>query len=195
MSNNQENYKDSIDKWEEMWAKAQADGIFKDAPKPPMPSPQTADDSFFGPKDTKPTERLDEVDAKYWLAVAKLSDTHSFRPELIPELLKETHMDKKQLGDIADTVAHAANPVRAGSTGPDQEMVDKSLGNTFTPEDLQALSDLKLKLHDLESKLSSFEGRGDNGKKFEAQITAVKNKINELSDALNKGWSISPQGD
>lgn len=259
MSTNYENYKDGIDNWADMWEKAQKKGIFDDAPKPPITSPQTAIDSFFGPVDTKPSERLDEVDAKYWKAISKLADSHSFKPELVNEVLKESEanaeleqlkkgkifisndramrmiapdmvskvqagalveceikgqkvnigyatgkeskfyieafVSKEKLGDMADTIANTANPIRHNTTGPDQELNDKSLGTTFTPEDLEALGELKLKLHDLEAKLSSFEGRGENGKKFESQIIAVKKKIEELSDALNKGWSISQQGD
>jgi hypothetical protein len=200
MSTNYENFKDSIDKWADMWEKAQKEGIFKDAPKPHIPSPQTAVDSFFGGSDNKPSERLDEVDAKYWKAVAKLSDNHSFKPELISEVLKEKKVDeaviaKKDVSDMANAVASSANPIRHSSTGSDQEMNDKSLGNTFSPEDIKALEELKFKLHDLESKLNSFEGKGDNGKKFESQIASVKKKIEELSDALSKGWSISQQGD
>lgn len=241
MSTNHEKYKSSIDDWADMWEKAQADGIFKDAPTLHVPTPQAVADDFFGEKDTKPTS-LNEVDAKYWKAVAKLSDTHSFRPELIPTILKEERVDKglpqykmtkeavcprchhhhamlenngiakcrdcghkvtiteavvskKDISDMADSVVGSANPIRHSSTGADQDMSGKALGNTFTPEDIEILGQLKTKLHDLESKLNSFEGRGENGKKFESQIADVKKKINELSDALNKGWSISQQGD
>ena len=180
------NYKDGLDDLVARWEKAQADGIFANAPKAHVPSAQTQTDGFFGSHEGESSERIDESDASYWRRLANLADTHSF---------KEAVITQKDRGDMASAVATAANPIRHSSTGADQDMTDKSLGNTFTPEDIEALADLKLKLHDLESNLAKFEGRGENGKKYESQITETKKKINELSELLNKGWTISQQGD
>jgi hypothetical protein len=38
--------------------------------------------------------------------------------------------------------------------------------------------------------LSEFEGRGENGKKFESQIAKIKTQIDELSDSMTRSFSV-----
>jgi len=111
-----------------------------------------------------------------------------------PELLQE---DNKDAGNVAASIAQSPNPVRQSTAGKDQELEPGPLGLTFSEKDIEDLSELKIKLHNLQDKLNTFEGRGENSTKFESQINSVKDKIEELSTAMTQAfpYSISPQGD
>ena len=210
---------EQLEDWAKQWDAAQAKGIFNDAAKPPQVSKQTSYDSFFGPQDTHPTESPDDFESKYWKSLYDAStgappDAESedkvpedgdgvavIRDHAAPKgkkkVLKEAATAEKGVGTKAKAMAQSANPIRATSVGMDQEMENGALGLTFTPQDIEELSTLKGKLHDLQVKLSTYEGKGESGKRFESQIQSLVRKINELSDSLSQSFpdEIMHQGD
>ena len=176
-----------FNKWCDLWAKAQEDGIFKDADKPPTPSPQTSDpESFFGLVNSHPSSDVRDCDTKYWNDVYDMSMGEE--PKLFQEGTKEV------LKKSTNSVARSPNPIPQYSVGTDQELTPGSLGLTFGEKDLEALAELKLQLHDLTSKMAAFEGRG--GKQLESKITSLKEKIEEFSSELSRslGEKKSTQG-
>ena len=98
------------------------------------------------------------------------------------------------LAKTVKSAAAAPNPIRLHSVGADQDLSPGSLGLTFTPEDVENLAEMKVKLHALQDELNSFEGRGKNAKKFEGQITSLKEKIDELSTAMTQSFPYSLPG-
>ena len=208
---------DQLENWAQMWDKAQAKGIFEDAPKPPAISEKHAYDSFFGPQDTNQKDAPDDFESKYWANVYNTSMGAPPDPEperTIPDddsgevamihdsVKKHKHVIKenvgaKDVGHRAKVMAQSANPIRAGSVGMDQDMSPYSLGLTFSPQDIEGLADLTVKLHNLQDKLNSFEGKGQSGQRHESQIKSLLNQINELSDSLSQAFpeEIMHQGD
>jgi hypothetical protein len=179
-------FKDTLENWAVMWDKAQEEGVFKDAPKPACPSSQTASGSFFGLVNNSPTEDVSDADAKYWNDLQQAT-------EQVP--ITEGSADNGERMGIAKAIAQAPNPIRQGTTGPDQEPISNSMGVTFTPEDIVELEELKDDLHNLKDKLNSLEGLGKSNANLDVQITELKKKIDEFSDALDKGHEVAPQGD
>jgi hypothetical protein len=209
-----EHYMDDINKWADQYEKAQADGVFDDAPMPPGATKQTADVSFFGPANTKPTADINSVDATYWNKIKELSmsddptasfslDSFSDNEELAGEedkLIQE--QTKKEvlsipmdqpLGDLAKTAADSPNPVEPPSVGKDQRR--RVTPNWTDGQELRELDELKRSLYDLEVKLSGPDGLinsggvGQNNDKVEQQIEALKRDIDELSNTLSpKFW-------
>lgn len=197
--------KQQLDYWAAKWEKAQEDGVFESAPKPPTPPSQTADVSFFGPAQTHPTDTLRDVDTKYWQSVYDASRHSGFAPDpleaaegLIQETMKQSKDDlASKAGEIATVMSRSANPVRAGSIGNDQELEPAQLGVTFSPEEIEELAELKQKLYDFEVKLIERESKGQSGKQVETQIENLKKKIVDLSDTLSQAFpgAVTPQGD
>jgi hypothetical protein len=75
--------------WVDMWEKAQADGTFKDAPKPPAPSNPG---SFFGMQYAGADADLPPGDAEteYWNQVYQRSNNAGDAPDIAaPEVLQE----------------------------------------------------------------------------------------------------------
>ena len=118
----------------------------------------------------------------------------SERGQLLTEQRKD---DKMSVANAAKRIAQSANPIRVASVGKNQDLNPQSLGLTFSQQDIEELAEMKVKLHTLQDQLNSFEGRGQNGKKFESQIETLKQKIDELSDAMTTGfpYSLGQQGD
>lgn len=173
--------------WCDMWEKAEKD-------MPPSYRPHPAAEmagGWLGPQTADQDVDIRDVEAKYWSEVMYLTESRhgDFG------VLSESPLSKGELGSGAKAIAQTPNPIRQASIGPDQDSTPRSLGMTFTPADLEVLSDMKVRLHDLESKLSATLGRGEAGTQFEAKITAMRRKINELSDMLTQGADVLPQGD
>lgn len=157
-----------LEDWAAKWEQAQKKNIF---PKREdfSPSAKSAETTFFGTLSKAPSGAIKDVDAKYWKDV--------YRQSTGSQVLTE---DKKIL---------RTNPVHQSSIGPDTDLSSAAMGLTFTEDDIEELSKLKLKLHDLENQLNEFEGRGENAKKFESQISSVKKKIADLSDSFGKEFA------
>ena len=207
---------EQLENWADMWDKAQAKGIFEDAPKPPAISEKKSYDSFFGPQETNQKDAPDDFESKYWASVYNTSMGAPPDPEpetSIPDdatgevAMIHDSVDKKKVikentgvknvGARAKIMAQTPNPIRATSIGMDQDMSQATLGVIFTPKELESLSDLKVKLHGLQDKLNALEGKGQPGKRYEAQIAKLVTQINELSDSLSQSFpdEIMHQGD
>ena len=178
--------KEELENWADKYEKAVADGVFGDDSEDRVPTPKTSEESFFGVQQTHPTDAAEESDAKYWQGINARIDNPNYRLDKDAGLIQE--QQKGNAAKIVKQVAAAANPIRFNTAGADQELTPQSQGVTFTPEDISNLSEMKIKLHGLQDQLNSFEGRGLNGKKFEAQIAALKAKIDELSNSMTQSF-------
>lgn len=140
--------------------------------------------NFFGKQPIGTINETNEADVKDWAEIAKLADrnfSEDFQTMIPPEAT-----GKDFLANTADKMGKTGNPIHASTVGMDQELSYRGLGHTYTDEDFKDLEALKITLHDLQAKLCDFEGRGENGKKFESQIANIKTKINELSDSMSQ---------
>lgn len=186
-------YDDKFDTWVDQWAKAQKDGIFKDAPKPPTPSSQTADSSFFGLVNTKDSKQIKDADAEYWNKLHQMTDVsdpmESFKQEIITE--------NKKADAVAKSVSRATNPIRPNSTGMDQAMEPKQLGIIWSPEDINKLSEMKRELEQLEAKRNRVGAEGKKTESVNSQLVKLRKQIDKLSDSINTAYpnEIFPKGD
>lgn len=187
---------DDFNKWCDQWDKALEQGIFKDAPKPHVPTSQIEPGSFFGLRNTHSQPEVNDCDVEYWKQVHELS---TGQPSLLQEQLV---VDTKAIAKYAQAAARSPNPVRANTIGKDQNLEPGPLGVTFSEKDIETLSELKLQLYELTSKMATFEGEGESAKKLESQIVNLKDQIDEFSDTLGQtlagctqGTEISQQGD
>ncbi len=198
----------NFEKWVEQWEKAQKDGLFKDAAKPPTPSPNMGTDDYFG-NHNRPAEKtsVKDVDAKYWARVYQLSGNQGHAPDPLADvshegltgdenvtlnedapvekkdLVKTTKPDGKTVSAITDDLGKLPNPVHASTRG-------KDANNRVTPdwaggEDLIDLNNMKNDLQKLEAKLSVDPmAEGKEVQKVLGQVKTLKDKIDELSDSL-----------
>jgi hypothetical protein len=210
------NNQDQFDNWTKQWEKAQADGVFKDAPKPPT---QHATD-FFGQFPTLDTpQRPDQTDAEYWRQVYELSRGGSPAalpgdPEVIQENLDQqdvrpfakvdvpakdrvrkgpTGLDKylpkgqdADMSKMARGLSHTANPVYYYSYGKDQDL--HVTPNWSSGVELEELHNIKVELEQLESKLGAAETLGKDTKKLKSQLSELKTKVDELSNSLTPSF-------
>jgi len=187
--------KDQFDTWCDKWEKAMSNGTFDDAPKQRTTPCQTADVSYFGPANTHPTEDIKDADVQYWNTVYDMSRNAGDAPDVV---LHENKIDSaKQAAATAKAMSQSPNPIRAASVGQDQAMEPGPLGVTFTPEQIQELAEMKIKLHGLQDKIAALDGEGKGDKKVESTISSLRSKIDELSDALGRAFpnTVLPQGD
>lgn len=166
MRENFEIQKDQFSSFVDKWEKAQQDKIFEDMPKIRGTSAQTSDVSFFGAVNSNPTSSLDDVDSSYWDAIYKTS---------IDNLASS---DNNMLNET-DHQQYPPNPMPVDTGGIDQEMEPKQLGITFDEDDLKKLEDMKINLHDLESKVAEMDD--EKSEKIQSKIKALKEKIDDLS--------------
>ena len=158
-----EDFDDFVDKWE----KALQSDIFKPSPQLPSTAPQTSQNSFFGLHQANPTDTINSSDAEYWKAIHAVSDGVDSPMERIDELFS------------VKSIVMNPNPIRKGTEGKDQDLSDKSLGLTFSEEDIKNLADMKIKLHELENKVASMID-----KDYSSQIKELIEKIDNLSDKM-----------
>lgn len=186
-----------LDRWTANWEKALEDGVFDDAPDHFNPSPQTSDGSFFGMINTNNTAEVKDCDADYWNKVYRMSTNAGDAPDVVDTLLQETTADETEVAKVAQAIAKAANPIRQISVGKDQELSPQSLGLTFTEEDIEVLTELKLQLHNAKALLASHDAENKSTKTQESKVAALSAKMDELSDAMSQAFplQISPQGD
>lgn len=158
MQENFESSKDDFDNWVDKWDRALKSDIFKAAPELPSTAKQTSADSFFGFQNTNPTDKIDPSNAEYWKAIHAVADGV----------------------DAIERLNESINPVRAGTEGKDQDLTDKALGVYFTEDDLKKLGEMKIKLHELQSKIATMEDTGE----YKSKVDAMIKKIDELSDKM-----------
>ena len=202
-----------FDKWTDQWEKALEQGVFNDAPHiaPPM-TPQTAELSYFGPVNANPSEELRDYDAKYWQTVYAMSGDMGLAPDpiraaenLIQEERKAVELQQQMLNEateqtiakVVKDIAQSPNPVRHGTVGKDQDLTPQSLSQTFSEEDIEKLTELKIQLHNAQSMLVSYETEGKSTKAQESQIANLKQKVDALSDAMTQIFplAVDSQGD
>lgn len=158
--------KDDFDNWVDKWDKALQSDIFKDAPKPPSTSKHTSDDSFFGLQQSNQTDSIQSSDSEYWRAINAVADGG---------------VDMQRI-DEADAISvNLPNPIRKSTEGKDQDLEPNSLGLTFTEDDIKKLEEMKIKLHELQSKIAAMDE-----KDYSSQISAMISKIDELSDKMGQ---------
>ena len=158
--------KDDFDNWVDKWDKALQSDIFKDAPKPPSTSKHTSDDSFFGLQQSNQTDSIQSSDSEYWRAINAVADGG---------------VDMQRI-DEADAISVSLpNPIRKSTEGKDQDLEPNSLGLTFTEDDIKKLEEMKIKLHELQSKIAAMDE-----KDYSSQISAMISKIDELSDKMGQ---------
>lgn len=155
-----EEFDDLVSKWDQALEK----GIFNDAPKPPSTSAHTSDDSFFGFKQDNPTDSIATSDADYWRAISSVADGG---------------VDFQRLDE--STEEDGPNPVRKGTEGPDSELSDKAISATFNEDDVKKLEQMKVKLHELRSKVAEM-----GEKNYEDQVNSLISKIDELSNKMGR---------
>jgi len=170
-----------FEKWVDMWEKAQKDGTIETTPTP-TPDVSVEKQDFFGQNNTPASELLQEDDIEYWnrLSGKKLNEENRITPA--PQPL-EPDFGKKEIGDVASGIANAANPISPASVGKDQNYKP----NLADVNQLEQLHDMKVNLHELESKLNTKDAlaQSNQGKKIQIQIENLKAKIDELSDSIS----------
>lgn len=200
-----------LEKWMNVWEKAQEAGIFPNEPKQQDINPQVYSSDYFGNVRKNGNEKvaLNDCDAKYWSQVYNLSKNGSDAPDVLHEE-KFTKVDgvgteepvvstpqgkvrkvpsKPDLAEKGAELGNTANPVEPPSRGEDQK-------NHVTPDwsdgkGIRELVYMKHNLYNLEVKLNSNPKFGAYGKeapeikKIQNQIDELKNKMNDLSSSLS----------
>lgn len=195
---------DQFDKWTRQWEKAMSDGVFDDAPKLPQPAYQSAPPDFFGQNPTVDLPPVNIPDAEYWRQVYGLSKHSGQAPDLLQEQVdspveRRKGRNVKAEGDIAkyySKIARSDHPIVPTSVGKDQApVVTQNWG--VGGKEVDRLSELKLQLHDLESKLNALEGVGEvkNSRSMQQKLDRLRNEIDEFSDSLNFPAPFDPQAD
>lgn len=166
IENSQRDFEDFVSKWDAAVEK----GIFASPSSPPSTSKGTADHSFFGLRQDNHTDSIDDDDVKYWSAINSVADGG---------------VEIQRLDEVAKSVDPPANqnpnPIRRETEGKDQEMESRQLGVTFSDEEVKDLENMKKKLHDLESKVASMDG-----KDRASEVAELLKRIDDLSDKLGK---------
>lgn len=160
-----ESSKEDFDNWVDKWDKAVESGLFKDAPKPPSTCKQTSDDSFFGLQQTHPTDAINTSDSEYWKAINSVADG-GVAFERLDEAEKEKYLP---------------NPIHLGTEGEDQKLNHHQLGLTFSEEDIKNLEEMKIKLHELGSKIASMDD-----KSYDSQLKSIISGIEDLSNKMSR---------
>lgn len=163
MNNNFEDSKEDFDNLVDKWDKALKSDIFKSQPSIPSTGDQTSTNSFFGPMNSNPTDKIKDIDAQYWNAIHAASSGVDSPMERIDELFS------------VKSIVDGPNPIRKGTEGKDYN----ALGVTFSEEDIENLAEMKNKLHELENKVASMDD-----KDYSSQIKNLIEKIDNLSDKM-----------
>jgi len=210
----------AFDDWVDMWEKAQTDGTFDNAPKPPEPA---GGSSFFGLQSQRPDADLppSEADTEYWNQVYQRSNNSGDAPDIgAPDMLTESKKkpvakveapkqnwkplpEKRPLNEergdpglakLVKAQQRSANPIYYYSAGKDQE---PHVTPNFTDgPQMRELIDLKNKVHALEGKLNTMMGEGkpdSQVSKVETELRKIRAKLDDLSDTLHNGWVSEPQ--
>lgn len=197
-----------LEKWMDVWEKAQEKGIFPETEKQEI-NPQVYQTDYFGNvrKGGSDTVSLNECDVKYWNQVHKLArsgqgtDVFKEQTSKIDGIGTEEPLTSQPQGKLRDVpsktdlgvkaaeLGNTANPIEPPSRGEDQR-------KKVTPEwsdgkGLRELVYMKHNLYNLEVKLNSNPKFGAYGteapeiKKIQGQIDDLKHKIDELSNSLS----------
>jgi len=199
MNDYMQDFKDDMDNYTAKWEKALEDGVFDNADgEIPSLNQQTSKDSFFGFSNTNPTSEPAASDSEYWNAINSASEDHASSPHPLNEVMAEAAWEGTPIPqDLPQAVRgeghkqSPSNPQARDSMGMDQELKKQSLGMTYTQEELSKLAEIKTTLYDLEAKMLTSLGMGDDkgASKVSAQIQKVKKEMNELSDEIGRAYA------
>jgi hypothetical protein len=199
---------DDFEKWTSQWEKAMEEGLFDDAPKPPVPAEQSGPDFFGNYRPNPDPTDIKDVDAAYWSKVYRLSRHSGDSPDPLEELqpineeelenlvkttkshpseftlVQADEPDKKTTAAITDDLGKLANPAQYPSRGKDAR--NKVTPNWAGGEEIQELEAMKMNLEQLESKINAAEGMGDTkkAKSLMSKLDSLRKQIDELSDDL-----------
>jgi hypothetical protein len=194
----------SMDDWVDMWEKAQADGVFANAPRPKAHNPG----SYFGMQYAGADADLPpaEADTEYWNQVYQRSSNAGDAPDVAEPIITEQKKPveklrkkkkrrinedaKSDVGDIAKVQGRTPNPIYHYNVGKDQE--PHVTPNWSSGPELNQLIELKVKLHALEGKVNTMLGQGKSDRqvqKLEAELRKLRTRLDELSDSLHGGWA------
>lgn len=196
MSKDWKTQQDEFSDWAEMWEKAQKE-VFKDAPKPPAPSRL----DYFGQSLEVEDIPLRECDAKYWNKVYKLSNHQGDTPDLLSEetseeIVKPSEWEGEPIKDKAKTLADNPNPVQHPTFKRDgfseKTKTTRVSAGWAAEHRIKELHDMKVKLYELENKMSDAEGLNETkAKSIQTKIDALKKQIDTLSDEFKGNWANS----
>jgi hypothetical protein len=212
-----------FDDWVDMWEKAQSDGTFANAPKPPA---QGGQGSFFGMQYSGRDADMppEDADTEYWNQVYQRSNHAGDSPDIAaPEVLQEqkkpVEKQKKpigkkpshrplpetrplkeennnnEFGKIAKAQSRSPNPIYYYSAGKDQEP-HVTQNWAMGGKELTELENMKVKLHQLENKLATMIGEGKPDRqvqKLESELRKLRDRLDELSDSLHGGRVDEPK--
>lgn len=187
---------EKLQNWADKYEKAQSDGVFEGAPSPPVPTPQTAEDNFWGMVNSNPTDAVSRPDAQYWknLWDATRPDGPSSivieeeTEEVVEEEAYEKAIDKEIPTPGDENNAKSFNPTHRDSQGEDQALETEPLGVSFSAKDVNDLAEMKVKLHALQDKMNTNEGLGKSGKSLESRIASAIKEIEDLSNSISSGF-------
>lgn len=119
----------------------------------------------------------------------------SQKQKIVDYLNKIVDIKTRKLKESLNHKSSPSNPIARDTLGCDQNMNPQSLGQTYSEDDLIKLSELKKDLYDLESKLMTSMGFGDdkNQKKIENKIQSLKKEIHKISDDCGKSYKNEDQ--
>lgn len=167
-----------LEKYQDQWEKALADGVFDgaedDAPKAPVQN------NWFGYSPDLSKTEINDTEADYWKRV--LAGEEEIGDEGL--LSEESEPTKDELKKMSARAANTHNPVSLQTLGNDQDVVVTQNWGVGGKE-IEELTEMKVKLEQLESRLNAEEGMGNKGKGISEQINALKKQIDDLSNSLN----------
>jgi hypothetical protein len=199
-----------LEKWMDVWEKAQKKGIFEDEPKAPVVNQQVYSSDYFGNVRVKEGEKnvtLNECDTKYWNQIYRLSRHQGDTPDLLSEQavkIKDDPLGSEAQGKVRDTptkdelgtkgaeLGNTANPVYPDSRGEDQRK--KVTPDWADGDGLRELVDMKHMLYKLETKINAHPKFGAYGaespeiKKIQTQIDELRHKMDLLSNDLSPNF-------
>lgn len=170
-----------LEKYQDQWEKALKDGVFADAPKTQKPGQGTMRPDWFG-HSSVPDSDIEQEEAEDWENLYKMADPDFQGGEEL--LSEESEASTDKLKKMATRMANSHNPVHPDSLGHDQDVVVSQNWGVGGRE-IEELSEMKVKLEQLESRLNAEEAMGKNGKSIAEQIKNLRKQIDSLSDSLN----------
>jgi len=167
--------RDQLDAWETKWSKAQADGVFKDAPGfKDRPTTTPLQGGFYSPVDMGDNQGIDDIDAAYWASTPKDGYVDPLENAMLHENVVRVKKEGRE--SLFTPREPTPNPVRPPSVGKDQEYNVA----TFDVKEFEALEKAKVQLHELEDQIASLV----SGKDLQTKVNSLKKKIDDLSNVL-----------
>jgi hypothetical protein len=178
-----------LNKWTDQWLKAQKGGHFGT----PEPTEEEIANTQQGFMQSKPKSGFSEIDSKYWNQLYSKSKHPGDAPDPTqrPQVLNEDvppqpqplkpDLTNQEKGEIVRGAADSPNPIIPGSVGKDQDYKP----NWADVQQLEQLHDMKINLHELESKLNTNDAMAtQKGQKIQKQIDSLRLQMDALSDEL-----------